>query len=182
MAAPELLGRQPLEGPVDRMFGMVGGRRARSSGGPIPVPQSRIFDVNGIRHIIRPQATAWASASNRDSRDLYPFDQYIEDINDFYGTSLALRNVGNQAWRARSVANRGLDEVRRRAQSVRATCRQQPLFWSYYGKLPIGRYYDSRPEDSIARNHVKTDYMYRISDSTAICRKQFDLNDGDWIC
>ena len=59
--------------------------------------ESRLFDVHGVRHIIRPEATAWLSGSNRDSLDLYPFDAGIEGINDFYGTSLALR----QAWQTK---------------------------------------------------------------------------------
>jgi hypothetical protein len=45
-----------------------------------------------------------------------------------------------------------------------------------YG-LPIGRFYDSRPEDSVARNHVRADFKYRISDTTAILSDaNFDLN------
>lgn len=167
------------QGSVGRMFGMVGARLGTQFWRTFSDITSRVFDINGIRHIIRPQATGWLSGANRDSRDLYPFDQNIESINDFYGSSLALRNSwqtkrgGPGRWRTVELAKFDVE------MNVFGNQPSQPLFWSYYNKQPIGRFYDSRPENSIARNHVRTDFMYRLSDTTAILSDtNWDLTDG----
>ncbi len=169
----------PLEGGLDRQFGMIGGRLGTQFWRVFPDAESRVLDVNGVRHVIRPQATAWMSATNTDSRDLYPFDQYVENINDFYGTSVALRNSW-QTKRGGPGQWRNVDWMKFDLElNLFGNQPRQPLFWSHYHTLPIGRYYDSRPEDSIARNHIKADYMYRISDTTAVLSDaNVDLNDG----
>lgn len=162
----------PFASSLNRMFGTAGVKAGSQFWRLFQDASSSLLDINGIRHIIKPEATAWASTSSQDSVDLYPFDPGIEDVDDFYGTSLAMR----QRWQ---------------------TKRGGPGHWrvvdlitfdvelNLFGNAPtqlgnIGRFYESRPENSIARSHVKTDFAYHISDTTALLSESnFDLNDGN---
>lgn len=158
-------------GDVNRLFGQLGARFGSQLWRVYNDVQSKLFDVNGIRHIIQPQLTAWASSSNQDSRELYAFDPGIENIDDFYGTSIALR----QTWQTK----RGGPGQWRNVDWITFDVELNLFGDEPQYSLPIGRYYDHRPEDSIARNHVRTDFIYRLSDTTAIlAESNFDLNDG----
>lgn len=162
----------PYEGSVGRAFGQVGVRTGTQLWRLYENAGSELLDVRGLRHILKPEATAWLSASNQNSLDLYPFDSGIESIDDFYGSSLALR----QAWQTK----RGPLGQQRVVDWVRFDVELNVFGNQPRHELPIGRFYDSRPEDSIARNHVRTDFMYRISDSTAVLSESnWDLTDGD---
>ena len=161
----------PTGGSQDRLFGMAGVRTGTEVWRLFEDVNSDLLDVHGVRHVIRPEATAWLSSSNTDSRELYPFSPGVEDIDDFYGTSLALR----QRWQTKRGAPGGWRVVDWILFDVELN-----LFGNSPGReLPIGRYYDSRPENSVARNHVKTDLQYRISDTTSILSDaNWDLDDG----
>ena len=168
----------PDDGSVDRLFGTVGVRAASQLWRLFENITSQLLDVNGVRHIITPEVVAWASASNRDSRDLYPFDEGIEDIDDFYGTSLALR----QRWQTKrgGGGSGGEGGEQQKVDWITFDLELNLFGETAEGDLPIGRFYPSRPENSIARNHARADFMYRISDTTAVFADgNFDLNDGD---
>jgi len=162
----------PFDGSADRLFGSVGVRAGTQLWRIFQNISSDMLDVNGIRHIIKPEVTAWISASNRKSLDLYPFDEGIEDIDDFYGTSLALR----QRWQTK----RGQIGQQRQVDWITLD-----LELNLFGNAPrdtknIGRFYESRPENSNPKSHVRADFMYRISDTTAVLSEgNFDLNDGN---
>ena len=161
----------PFAGSLDRMFGTAGVKTGSQIWRLFEDVNSSLLDVNGVRHILKPEATAWASGSTKDSIQLTPFQAGVEDIDDFYGSSLALR----QRWQTK----RG------------GPGRWRVVDWitfdvevNLFGNAPdfvgdIGRFYDSRPENSIARSHIYTDFMYRISDTTAVLSDaNVDLNDG----
>ena len=85
-------------GDVGRLFGQLGVRTGTQFW--------RLLRRRAVEAVRR--ATASATSSSRrsppgpaaaisDSRDLYPFDPGIETIDDFYGTSLALR----QTWQTK---------------------------------------------------------------------------------
>lgn len=159
-------------GAGSRLFGSAGVRTGTQFWRLFEDVTSNMLDVHGVRHVVRPEATAWLSSSNRPSRDLHPFDYGIETIDDFYGTSLALR----QKWQTKRGGPGNWTAVDWITFDVELN-----LFGNEpEGYKPIGRFYDSRPENSIARNHVRTDFAYRVSDTTAILSDtNFDLNDGD---
>ncbi len=173
----------PEDGSTDRMFGNAGLRSGTQFWRVFEETKSKLLDVNGVRHIIRPEATAWASASNRTFSDLWPFDRGVESIDDFYGTSLAMR----QQWQTKRGGPGQWRSVDWITFDVELNLfgnvpRYGPFFNSFQTNGPtgeIGRFYDSRPEDSIARNHVRTDFRYRISDTTAVLSEgNWDINDG----
>jgi len=168
----------PRDGDVDRMFGMAGVRAGTQFWRLFENAVSQILDINGVRHIVRPEITAWGSASDLASRDLTPFDQGIETIDDFSGTSIALR----QRWQTKrgGPSEAGGAGQWRKVDWIRFDVELNLFSDSPSHSLPIGRYYAVRPEDSVARNHVSSDFMYRISDTTAILSNaNIDLNDGD---
>jgi hypothetical protein len=159
-------------GAGSRLFGSAGVRTGTQFWRLYENVVSEMLDVHGVRHVLRPEATAWASGSNRPSRELHPFDDGIETIDDFYGSSMALR----QKWQTKRGGPGNWTIVDWIVFDVELN-----LFGNApEGLKPIGRYYDHRPEDSIARSHVRTDFMYRISDTTAVLSDtNFDLNDGN---
>jgi hypothetical protein len=162
----------PFDGSSDRLFGSIGIRAGTQLWRVFESIASELFDVNGIRHIIKPEVTAWVSATNRDSLDLYPFDEGIEDIDDFYGTSLALR----QRWQTK----RGEPGQQRQIDWITLDLELNMFGNAPRDPLDIGRFYESRPENSSPKSHVRADFMYRISDTTAILSDaNFDLNDGN---
>jgi lipopolysaccharide export system protein LptA len=168
----------PHDGGVDRIFGMAGIRAGTQFWRLFENAVSRILDVNGVRHIVSPEITAWGSADDLASRDLTPFDQGIETIDDFSGTSIALR----QRWQTKrgGPSDAGGSGQWRKVDWIRFDVELNLFSNSPSDTLPIGRYYAVRQEDSVARNHVRSDFMYRISDTTAILsNSNIDLNDGD---
>lgn len=161
----------PWDGSLHRLFGSLGVRAGSQLWRLFEDVRSELLDINGIRHIIRPEATAWMSATNTDSFQLFPFDRGIEDIDDFYGTSVALR----QRWQTK----RGGPGQWRVVDWITLDLELNVFGNTPQNAGPIGRFYDSRPEYSIPRNHVRADFMYRISDTTGILADaNFDIDDG----
>jgi len=164
-------------GSRNRMFGSVGVRAGTQFWRLFEDVSSDLLDLNGVRHIIRPEVTTWASATNADSIELHPFDYGIETIDDFYGTSLAFR----QRWQTKRGGPGRWQVVDWIVFDVELNLfGNEPDNDLSSGGLPIGRFYDSRPENSSARSHIRSDFLYRISDTTTILSdSNFDLNDGN---
>lgn len=160
------------DGSRDRLFGSLGMRAGTQFWRLFEDVSSDLLDVHGVRHVIEPQATAWMSQTNSDSIQLSPFQHGVETIDDFYGSSVALR----QRWQTK----RGGPGNWRVVDWITFD-----IELNLYGNAPhymdrtIGRFYDHRPENSIARNHIRTDASYRVSDTTTVLADaNFDLNDG----
>ncbi len=158
-------------GSRDRLFGMAGVRTGTEVWRLFDTMNSELLDVHGVRHVIRPEATAWMSTTNTNSLELHPFSPGVEDIDDFYGASLAVR----QRWQTK----RGLPGGWRVVDWILFDV-ELNLFGDHpEQELPIGRYDNARPENSVARNHVRSDFQYRISDTTSVLSDaNWDLSDG----
>ncbi len=162
----------PHDSAMGRILGSAGIRTGTQIWRLFEDVSSDILDVNGVRHIIEPQSVTWASASNHNSFDLSPFDQEIEGVDDFYGTSLALR----QRWQTK----RGAPGEWRTVDWIKFDVELNLFGNTPPNELDLGRFYAFRPENSTARNHIKTDFLYRISDTTAILSdSNIDLTDGE---
>ncbi len=161
------------EGSVGRMLGSVGIRTGTQFWKVFEGVTSKLLDLYGLRHIITPEMTAWMSSSNVDSINMYQFDRGIEDIDDFYGASLALR----QRWQTK----RGGPGNWRVVDWIKLD-----LELNVFGGVPelndnrsIGRFYSYRPEASSPRNHVRSDFSIRLSDTaTLLADANWNLNDG----
>ena len=153
------------------MFGSAGVRSGTQFWQLFEDVSSELLDVNGIRHIIRPEVVAWMSGSSVDSIRLHPFDAGVEDIDDFYGTSVALR----QRWQTRRGGPGEWEIVDWITLDLEA---------NFFGNqpennTPIGRFYSYRPENSVSRNHFRGEATYRISDTTVLLAdSNFDMNNG----
>jgi len=62
-----------------------------------PGVRSELFDIDGLRHVVKPDITAWAAGANRDPHELYPFDETVEDIHDASGAAFGIR----QRWQTK---------------------------------------------------------------------------------
>jgi hypothetical protein len=165
-------GNSPRDGGVTRLFGQYGIRSNMYFSKTDPSIQSRLFDINGIRHILKPEVIAWASHNTTDPSEVYPFDPGIENIHDFDGVTLGLR----QRWQTK----RGGPGRWRTVDWVTLDLEMGAFNDSPSATPQTGGTFTSRPENSIARNFVNMDFMYRISDETAVLSDaNWDMNDGE---
>jgi hypothetical protein len=166
----------PFDGNKGQAFGNIGARAGTQFWRLFEDVRSRLLDLYGIRHIIKPEFTGWVGGSNVDSFELYPFDrpldESIEGVNGFSGASVAVR----QRWQTKRGGPgqwRVVDWITLDVQAA------------FFGDVPdyqtpIGHMFTDRPESSVARNHVTADFSYRISDTTAILSDaNWDLNKGE---
>ena len=159
-------------GGAGRLFASVGVRSSMYLCRIYEEFKSALLDVDGVRHVIKPQLLAWMSYSNRDSDELFPFDESVEGIDDFDGVLLSVL----QRWQTK----RGQGEYRRVVDWIT---------WDLQlGLFNDGRSSDvtngftsfTRPERSVARNFVNSALAWRINDTTAVLSEMnYDLNDGE---
>ena len=154
-----------------RTFGTYGLRGSMYLWKVYPDASSEMFDIHGLRHIIKADFTAWASHTNVDSRELFPFTPTVENIDEIDGFSVGVRQRF-QTKRGRGKGRRNVDVltldteigVFNDATSVRFT---------------NGYFSPTRPENSVARNYVDQSIIWRINDRTAlISEANYDINDG----
>ena len=81
----------PKQGGLSRAFGSVGVRGTTYLSRVYPEWCSEAWDINGVRHIIKPKITAWTSESNLDKEDLFPFDETVEEISATDGVTIGVR-------------------------------------------------------------------------------------------
>lgn len=161
----------PTVGSTGRLLGSAGVRTGTQFWRTFEGVSSRLFDLTGLRHIIKPEWTAWLSAATRDSINFYRFDRGVEDIDDFYGNSLALRQ--------RLQTKRGGPGNWRVVDWITLDVELNLFGNTPQYNEPIGRFYDYRPENSNPRNHVRTDFSLRLSDTaTLLADANWDLNDN----
>ena len=162
----------PDRGGIIRAFGVAGLRGSLYLNRTFPEQRSSLFDIDGVRHIIKPDLTAWVSGTNREADDLFPFDDRVESINEVDGVALGLR----QRWQTK----RGRDANRRIVDFV--TLDVEVGFFNGAAGDTITNGYTpfDRPEASIARNYVNSSLIWRVNDRTALLSElNYDLNDGE---
>lgn len=162
----------PRNGGLARAYGSVGLRGTSYLSRIYPEYCSDIFDINGVRHIIKPEIVAWAAGANRDPHELYPFDQTVEGIHDASGLSMGLR----QRWQTK----RGEGE-NHRTVDVFTHDLEMAVFDNANGDDITNGYASfSRPENSVARNYISSSMIWRVNDRTAFLSElNYDLNDAE---
>jgi hypothetical protein len=162
----------PRDSALERVFGSYGLRGNMFFHRTYPDAKSTLFDVNGIRHIIKPDAAAWASHTNIDSDELSPFDEGVEDIDDFDGGTFGIR----QRWQTK----RGGPGKWRIVDWIVFDLEMGVFNNAQDFEFTRGKVMHYRPENSISRNYVNADMTYRISDHTALLSDvNWDMNDGE---
>jgi hypothetical protein len=162
----------PRHGGTTRAFGSVGVRGSMYLWHVNPDVRSALFDIEGIRHIIKPDFVVWGSATNRNADNLYPFDESVEGIDSTDGITIGLR----QRWQTR----RGVGKTRRDVDLFTWDL-EMGVFNNADGDAATNGFASfSRPENSVARNYVSSATVYRINDRTALLSElNYDMNDGE---
>lgn len=167
----------PADGGIQRALGTYGLRASHYMWKVYPDVRSDLFDINGIRHIIKTDVVAWAAHGNVNPVDLHPFDEVVEGVGDPDGVSIGVRQrfqtKRGPAGRQRTVDVLTFDveagffnDSHTRNQATRNEFTNG--FASY-----------SRPENSITQNYVNAAMLYRINDSTSLASEMnYDVNDG----
>ncbi len=163
----------PHDGGLARGFGIVGVRGSSYFTRVYPQTRSSMFDVDGIRHIIKPDITAWTAESNRDKEDLFPFDETVEEIAATDGVTVGVR----QRWQTK----RGAAENRHTVDVVTLDLELAAFNDSESDETTNGYTSSSRPENSISHNYFNTSFVWRINDRTALLNESnYDVNDGQF--
>lgn len=137
-----------------------------------PESRSAFWDIDGIRHVIKADVTAWASQANVGSDELYLFDETVEGIDPIDGVSAGIR----QRWQTK----RGQGANRRKVDVVTVDTEIGAFSDTPGEDVTNGFMSYSRPENSIARNYVSNAVIWRMNDRTTILNElNYDLNDGD---
>lgn len=163
---------QPLDrGGLWRGLGVFGLRASTMFSRVFTDARSELLDVDGIRHVVKPDVAAWGAVSNTRSELITPFDYGIETVDDFYGVTFGLR----QTWQTR----RG-EGPRRRTVDLLTFNVEAGLFGNVEGRSDFSNGYANplRPENSRPRNYVGAEAAYRLSDTTALLYDaNYDLSD-----
>jgi hypothetical protein len=137
--------------------------------------QSRLWDLHGLKHVVTPEIVAFFGESARGvgPEQLFPMDPDVEEH--------LLRREGGLAAGVsqRLQTKRGPAGNRRTVDWMRLNV----IFGAYDNGpdlLPAdGRFFFSRPEYSLGRNHANFDYTWNISDATAfLADGNFDVDTG----
>lgn len=162
----------PESGGVQRVLGTAGVRSSIYLSRVFPDVRSQLLDIDGIRHIIKGDVTAWMAADNRGSDDLFPFTANVEDLDEIDGVTVGLR----QRWQTR----RGGPGRRRTVDVVMLDLELGVFNDAQSDETTNGFASYSRPENSISRNYLNAAVNYRVNDATALLSEaNFDLNDQE---
>ncbi len=167
-------GTPQRDGALWRGMGSYGVRGGSTFSRVFEDVESQLLDIDGIRHIVRPEFAAWWSHSNARSTLITPFDEGIETIDDFHGALLALK----QTFQSR----RGAGDLRRTVDLLELNL-EAGFFGGRVQENEISNGYVNtiRPEDSRTRNYLAGEAIYRLSDTTSVLYDfNFDLNDGNF--
>ncbi|MGB2987142.1 MAG: LPS assembly protein LptD [Phycisphaerae bacterium] len=162
----------PEGGGVARALGTYGIRGSMYLSRIYPDVRSSLFDVDGLRHIIKPDIVAWVSHTNRDAHELFLFDETVEGIDEVDGIALGIR----QRWQTK----RGGGETRRTVDVLTLDVDVGVFNDAEGDEITNGYTSFSRPENSISHNYVNSSLIWRVNDRTALLSElSYDLNDGE---
>ncbi|MFP3938286.1 MAG: hypothetical protein ACLFVW_08080, partial [Phycisphaerae bacterium] len=158
-----------------RLYGQTGARANTHLYRIFNSVHSRLWNLNRLRHIVTPEAAVFFSDSGGVSpQDVWPMEPGIEQrINRTHGFQAGLRQ--------RLQTKRGSGNEQHTVDWMRLNV-MAGFYDNAPGGIPSnGRYFTSRPEYSVARNHVNADYTWHISDATTfLADTNYDLDDGEF--
>jgi len=162
----------PEDGGLSRGFATAGVRGSMYLSRVFPEVRSTLLDVDGVRHLVKPDFVAWTSATNVDSHELFPFDETVEEIDEIDGVSVGVR----QRWQTK----RGIGDDRRMVDFLVWDV-EAGVFNDADGEdVTNGFTSSTRPENSISRNFVNSAQIWRVNDRTALLSElNYDINDGE---
>jgi len=161
----------PEGGAASRAFGSAGVRGSMYLTRMYPDVRSKLFDIDGLRHVVKPDLVVWGAGANRDPHELFPFDETVEGIHDASGAAFGVR----QRWQTKR--GEGPD---RRTVDVFTHDLEIGAFDNASGDAITNGYTSyTRPENSIPRDYVNSATSWRVNDRTAVLSEMnYDLNDS----
>ncbi|GJM23963.1 MAG: hypothetical protein DHS20C16_03780 [Phycisphaerae bacterium] len=167
----------PHDGGIQRALGTYGVRASHYMSRIYPDVRSELFDISGVRHIIKTDVVAWAAHGNVNPADLHPFDEVVEGVGDTDGVSIGVRQ--------RFQTKRGALGRQRTVDFLTFDVEAGFFNDSHRRNQVTGNEFTNgfvsytRPENSIAQNYVNTSLLYRMNDSSTLASEMnYDLNDG----
>lgn len=155
----------------ERLWGAVGVTLATTVQRLSADIYSRALDVNGVRHLVRPSATVFYADANVDQDQLPVFDESVESIADGAVTRLAL----DQTWQTkRGGPGRwySVDWITLDSELVLAAD-------DAISDDTIGRYFESRPENSHLSNFGTVAGSMQATESLSLVAGTiFDFDDS----
>jgi hypothetical protein len=163
---------------TDRLMAGVGLRTSTTFWKTYDDVKSELFDVNRVRHIVEPQVNLFASAATADRNDFYIYDEGIDGVSDIQAAQFVLK----QKWQTKRGApdrQRTVDFVTLDVGANAFANKPPEPGESLNGELLTGKnfrgqYFSSLPEASQARPGLFANFLWRISDTTAL------LSDANW--
>lgn len=153
-------GFSPEEEDRSRLWGGGGLRLSTSIQRVDDSVDSKLLDLHRIRHIIEPSVTVWHAGTTLDSADLPVYDDDVEALTDGSAVRFAIDQTwqtqrgGPGRWRSVDVLTISGEAVFHSADADRTS--------------PIGRFYDSRPEQSNPGEYLSLDGVWRVSEVFAL--------------
>jgi hypothetical protein len=121
---------------------------------------SRLFDVQGIRHIIEPGVTLALYDGTMNASDLPIYDPEVERLTEGGVMRVGVVNTW-QTRRGGLGRSRSVDWIKLRTDVVLAS-EDAP------NPAAIGRYYDYRPEYTLGDDHFYASLMWAATEATAL--------------
>ncbi len=147
-------------GGVGRIFGAYGLRGNVMFSRVDDTVESELLDLHRLRHVVKVDVAAFNAHANEPPTSLTPFDSGVEDIDDFGGAVIGLRQRF-QTKRGGPGKWRTVDWITFDVEAGFFTDRRS-------GDRTRGDFIMARPEDSISSNFLRLEAQYRISDSTVL--------------
>ncbi len=153
-----------------RLWGQVGTRLSTELSRSYDDVSNAVLDVDGIRHIVEPNATVSFAESSIDPDELPVFDYDVESL-----AQGSLFRVGvNQTFQTRRGGpgrQRTVDWVQLNSYVAFAT--EDDL-----DAEPLGRSFDYRPEFTRGGDHFYTELLWQLSDAVGLAGEvTYDLED-----
>lgn len=154
-----------------RLWGSGGVRVATSIQRVDNSVQSRLWDVDRVRHIIEPSMTLWHSDASIDQLDLPVYDDEVESL----ATGTSVRAGVKNTWQT-------MRGGQGRLRSVDWLVINVDYIWSSGDvdvESPFGRFIEARPETSYLGRFLTTEGVFNITDSvTLVGNYLYDAEEG----
>ncbi len=161
----------PEKGSQTRLTAAAGARINTAFWKVDDTVESAFFDVHRMRHIVEPGVHLFTSAQTVDAYDTFHYDEQIDEATDLQAASFDL----SQRWQTKRGGPGNWRTVDLVTFNVQATAYvNQPTDLQHPPEGFRGVFFDSLPENSIARNGINADASWRISDTTTF------LADEQW--
>jgi hypothetical protein len=164
---------EPANGENARPYAQVGARASTNIWRVYQNVIDRLWDLNGLRHVITPELAVFLSDTGGVSPEkLFPLDADIEQhLRRVNGASAGIYQ--------RLQTKRGQPGNQHVVDWMRLDVVASVFDNGPDGAPGDGRFYLYRPEYSLGRNHVNADYSWYLSDSTTfLADMNYDTDSG----